>query len=485
MEVLKTNKGDSCFVIDNSIFKCDKKVIDADSTKFYCHCDLRIDGCMSRAIITVFNGGEKVWRVTRHHNGHAACLQDMEALRFRNGLKSIARSAPEKSSREIYDQVLASAIAHADEPRAKEIVSSLPDFVCMKSSIQRVRMEGRPVIPASLEEVNIEGDWTKNLVGEPFLLFQTHGAEKIVGFATERMLERLCDSPLVIMDGTFRVSPLLFTQLYTLHGQYRGGIFCLMYLLLPNKRRETYEEVLRLVSESAQRIGKVFNPMKFLLDYEEAMILSLRSRFPAASVKGCLFHYTQAIWRNCQAIGLASHYSTSQSVRNYVKSLMALPFVPTDQLEQALNILRQGLPPSDHPSRPLLDRLEQYFYRTWINGSFSPVVWNCHYNFSIRTTNHVEGWHRKLNAKIKTAHPTIYSFIRHIQEEERSAFNRMFELDNGHRLMPMSKKYRKLNERLVRITSDLNNSVRSLESFIEAISNQISDPRPILRQAIE
>ena len=485
MEILKTNKNDLCFVIENFIYKCDKKIKVNDElksgTRYYCHCDQLTDGCRGRAIITIFTDDERVWKITRTHNGHAGRVIDTQAIRFRNDLKASARLAPEKSSREVYDNVLSTILSENDEINANELVSALPDFVCMKSSLQRARMEGRPALPNSIEEVRIDGEWCKTLKGERFLLFETPGSEKIVCFATDDMLKKLCESPIVIMDGTFRVAPLLFSQLYTLHGQYRGGIFCFMYLLLPNKRRETYEEVLRLVKDHANRVGKVFAPSKFLLDFEEAMILAIKSQFPASMIKGCLFHFTQAIWRNCQTIGLSASYTSDHRVRRFIKGLMALPFVPLDQIQHALDILRADLPPPGSENRPLIDRLEQYFHRTWINGPFPPLIWNCHQNFSLRTTNHVEGWHRKLNAKIKVAHPTIYKFIRHMQEEESSSSNRMLELDNGHRLMPMVKKYKDLNRRLVIVTTEFNNYERTLEAFLEAISNFLSDPQVISR----
>ena len=485
MEVLRTSRNDLCFVIDHFIYKSDKKVkVEEESrsgTKHYCHCDRLGDGCHGRAIITIFSDGEKKYKLTKTHNGHAGRLMDTEATRFRTNLKASARLAPEKSSREIYDSVLASTLSQASETFHDEIVASIPDFQCMKSSLQRVRMEGRPTLPSTIEEVQIVGEWGKTLRGDRFLLFETPGSEKIVAFATDDMLKKLCESSLVIMDGTFRVSPSLFSQLYTLHGQYRGGVFCMMYLLLPNKRRDTYEEVLRLIKEAAIRIGKIFNPSKFLLDFEEAMILALQSQFPTSIVKGCFFHFTQAVWRNCQAIGLTTPYNTDHCVKRFVKGLMALPFVPMDQIQHALDILRNDLPAIDSVHRPLLDRLEHYFHRTWINGPFSPIIWNCHQNFSIRTTNHVEGWHRKLNAKVKVAHPTLYQFIRHLQEEESLVSNRMLELDNGHRLMPMVKKYRELNRRLVIVTTEFNNYERTLESFLSLVSNLLFDPYIVSR----
>ena len=96
-------------------------------------------------------------------------------------------------------------------------------------------MKSRQPLPETLDEVCIEGEWAKNLDGERFLLFETSGSERIIGFATDKMLELLCDGHLAIMDGTFRVSPLLFFQLYTFHGQYQGRIMSFMYVLMPNK----------------------------------------------------------------------------------------------------------------------------------------------------------------------------------------------------------------------------------------------------------
>lgn len=62
-------------------------------------------------IFTIFGDGREVFTVKRDHNGHAACLQDEESLRFRNKLKMGARVAPENSPREKYDEATVSVIS--------------------------------------------------------------------------------------------------------------------------------------------------------------------------------------------------------------------------------------------------------------------------------------------------------------------------------------------------------------------------------------
>ena len=42
-------------------------------------------------------------------------------------------------------------------------------------------------------------------------------------------------------DGTFRVSPKLFTQLYTIHSYVQGFTVPCIFALLPDKLKETYK----------------------------------------------------------------------------------------------------------------------------------------------------------------------------------------------------------------------------------------------------
>lgn len=43
------------------------------------------------------------------------------------------------------------------------------------------------------------------------------------------------------MDGTFKVTPSIFFQVYTIHVMYKDAVVPLVYALLPNKTEETYQ----------------------------------------------------------------------------------------------------------------------------------------------------------------------------------------------------------------------------------------------------
>lgn len=40
-----------------------------------------------------------------------------------------------------------------------------------------------------------------------------------------------------------------------------------------------------------------------------SVLKAMRKGFPTASIKGCVFHFTQAVWRKTQELGLKTTYT--------------------------------------------------------------------------------------------------------------------------------------------------------------------------------
>lgn len=99
------------------------------------------------------------------------------------------------------------------------------------------------------------------------------------------------------MDGTFKIQPRYFTQLYTVHGKYKNNFFPLVYALLPSKSQQHYERMLTLIKEAAERDATALNFPMALCDFEIAAINAIETVFPDVMVKGCYFHFTQSIIR--------------------------------------------------------------------------------------------------------------------------------------------------------------------------------------------
>ena len=56
-----------------------------------------------------------------------------------------------------------------------------------------------------------------------------------------------------------------------------------------------------------------------MVDYEAAIWQALKSVFPDASLKGCVFHFIQAIWKKVQEVGLQTAYNEKKETNSFIR----------------------------------------------------------------------------------------------------------------------------------------------------------------------
>ena len=66
--------------------------------------------------------------------------------------------------------------------------------------------------------------------------------------------------------------------------------------------------------------GLELKPEWFMCDFEYVMIKSIKIHFNGIIVKGCLFHISQALYRNLVAHGLKKAYQEVKSLQVWFKS---------------------------------------------------------------------------------------------------------------------------------------------------------------------
>ncbi|XP_071105145.1 uncharacterized protein [Haliotis cracherodii] len=173
----------------------------------------------------------------------------------------------------------------------------------------RHRIHTIPKLPKTRAEVDIAAPWRETHDGERFLLFADSEEDKMLVFATDDQLRVLQSASIVYMDGTFSACPDLWNQLYILHARKRSITYPLVYALMPDRRTTTYQRFFaQLKVHIQQLLNQPFNPETFQVDFEVAAIRALRTEFQGSDIKGCFFHFTQAIWRKTQELGLAVGY---------------------------------------------------------------------------------------------------------------------------------------------------------------------------------
>ena len=147
-------------------------------------------------------------------------------------------------------------------------------------------------IPPSLLEVD----------GDLFLLHDSgaaSGDDRFLMFGTRQNKEVLAECEVWMADGTFRVCPLLFTQMYTIHGCQNGFTFPCFFVCLPNKTKRGYlrmwEKVFELLYEPMVEV--------VILDFEQAAAQALAEVKPDLEIDGCFFHFRQAIQKHVRDKG--------------------------------------------------------------------------------------------------------------------------------------------------------------------------------------
>ena len=66
--------------------------------------------------------------------------------------------------------------------------------------------------------------------------------------------------------------------------------------------------------------------------------------FPNVTILGCLFHLGQSLWRRIQNDGLSGAYRDDENVKMYSKMLIALSFVPPEDVGAAFDELNESRP---------------------------------------------------------------------------------------------------------------------------------------------
>ena len=176
--------------------------------------------------------------------------------------------------------------------------------------------------PAHASEIQILDKYKVTPKGETFLQFDSvvGDSNRIIMFARPKVLLILKTSESWYADGTFKVAPQQFYQLYTIHAEKDGYIFPCVYVLVTGKTELIYNRMLGKLLE----LEPALNPSYLMLDFERAAINAFEEAFVAV-VSGCFFHFSQNAYRKIQSLGLTSRYIEDPGFALYMKMLPVLP----------------------------------------------------------------------------------------------------------------------------------------------------------------
>lgn len=346
------------------------------------------------------------------------------------------------------------------------VLAQLPQRGALKKMMRRRRRRDLPANPTSLQDLQeLPLRFTTTKGGEKFLLYDSFEDEddldadgRVLVFGTKANLELLAQCSTWFLDGTFKVSPAIFTQLFTIIGTVttlgnnpKHIAFPLIYALLSSKETKHYEAALRAVSRVAQNLGIAHcRPQRVMTDFELGIINATSSVFPNVPQSACSFHLGQSVYRHIQEQGLQTAYRdpTDKTVKRYVHSMLALAHVPLEDVLEASDELFE-----DYPD--CLEGIVDYFDNTYIRGKpargrrkavpprYPPQLWNA-YEATLqglhRTNNVSEGWHTRFMTVVGRLHPDLYTLLKELRKEQADVETQIRELRLGRKVRDPPKK---------------------------------------------
>ncbi|CAF1314240.1 unnamed protein product [Rotaria sordida] len=300
-------------------------------------------------------------------HSHASNPERIPAVEIKNDIKIKAAISNEAASSIIHSSLRSLPLT---------AVSSLPS----SDSLARTVRRQRPTLSlTSSSQLPIELRKTDR--GDDFILCEDN---EMIIFTTKRNLSLLKECTHWFVDGTFKVCPKQFYQLFTLHALLKSVVIPLVYGLLIGKSGDDYKQFFEKVLEQDD-----FQPESILSDFESGTIKTIKELFPNTVHRGCLFHYGQCIWRHIQENGLSTKYDDDDNFRLNVRKLLSLPFVPASEVIEAFELIADEFDDE-------ADTLVEYYEKTWIGekkkrgaGRKKPKFNNELWNLYERVINHL------------------------------------------------------------------------------------------------
>lgn len=421
LEVLETKMGKKLLNFNGYLFRYERKGLGKDIWE--CQ-ERRQSKCKARLHTTSQTDNMEILKEVGSHNHEPRAIKS-EIRKFQ---MNICKDA--KETHETPAQIISQNLGHLSAA-AK---GHLPMAHHLKRTVRRVRGQTikHPPNPSRREDIKFPEIFQKTANGSNFILFDSgEKSDRILIFGTLANLEFLKNCDLWLCDGTFKVSPPLFDQVFVIHGLRNNSTAVpLLYCLTPNRLTTTYKRVL----EAIKSLEPDLSPKQIMSDFEQPLLNAFKLGFPLAEQKGCFFHFTQSVLRKIRSLTDIFHlYSNDSDFALFLQHFMALALLPPECVVPAYEKLLDEEIYDNNEG--IMGEFIAYFEKTWIGKlnrqgtrRIQPLyeisLWNCYHsilNDLPKTNNICEGFNRGISSLMGAAHPTIYKFIEGLKRRQSLA----------------------------------------------------------------
>ena len=125
--------------------------------------------------------------------------------------------------------------------------------------------------------------------------FQAKGAPaRTMLFTTEDLLNQLALASKWSVDGTHRVAPQHFSQLFITMMKVNEKWVPAVHGLLPDHEKNSYRLQFEMIKYAMNKRALQNNIKSIMSDFELGIQTAAQEAFPGVEIRGCRFHYGQA-----------------------------------------------------------------------------------------------------------------------------------------------------------------------------------------------
>ncbi|CAF4721956.1 unnamed protein product, partial [Rotaria sp. Silwood2] len=200
------------------------------------------------------------------------------------------------------------------------------------------------------------------------------------------------------------------------------------------KRKKLYDEMVKSIIDLIPN----FDPVNVKLDFEQAAIGSIETKFPHTNISGCFFHLCQSVYRAVVRFGLKTDYSDDPLLAQQIRALPALALLNTDDVIDTFEELKQQFPIQ---RKPVLEYFEKIYIGEHNRASrprkrpqFNVKLWNVHQGTlrgGHRTNNMLEGWNNRFASLVDRTHPNIWKFLNSWKKEQLMVEAELIQAEAG------------------------------------------------------
>ncbi len=192
---------------------------------------------------------------------------------------------------------------------------------------------------------------------------------------------------------------------------------------------------------------KKWAPKRIHVDYEKASINAILRFNNNVTIRGCYFHFANALKRKAYDLGLKVTFNQNRIMKNEYISLKYLCFIPVNSVEDVFKKLKTD------SSFSQLDQFYEYFENYWIKQvKLSHWNYNNIDDYFLKTNNVCEGHNSSFSANISN-NPKFFKVVGEIKKYFRLTTR---QLKLNEREGPNFKKKPKYDMRILTILKEMN-----------------------------